>query len=59
MQYVITLEASQDLDEIWDYFLCRNINAGSRFIWILIKSVILLNLFNTFLKITNLLLLSK
>ncbi|MHC5936642.1 type II toxin-antitoxin system RelE/ParE family toxin [Nostoc sp.] len=32
MQYVITLEASQDLDEILDYFFSRNINAGERFI---------------------------
>ncbi|WP_017652760.1 type II toxin-antitoxin system RelE/ParE family toxin [Fortiea contorta] len=32
MQYVIALEASQDLDEILDYFLQRNIDAGERFI---------------------------
>jgi toxin ParE1/3/4 len=32
MEYSIAKEASQDLDEILDYFLVRNINAGSRFI---------------------------
>ncbi|MBD0261419.1 MAG: type II toxin-antitoxin system RelE/ParE family toxin [Tolypothrix sp. Co-bin9] len=32
MQYVIAVEASQDLDEILDYFLQRNIDAGERFI---------------------------
>lgn len=28
MEYFIAKEASQDLDEILDYFLVRNINAG-------------------------------
>ncbi|MBW4608209.1 MAG: type II toxin-antitoxin system RelE/ParE family toxin [Hassallia sp. WJT32-NPBG1] len=32
MQYVIAVEASQDLDEILDYFLQRNVDAGERFI---------------------------
>ncbi|MEH2318468.1 type II toxin-antitoxin system RelE/ParE family toxin [Nostoc sp.] len=32
MQYVIAVEASQDLDDILDYFLQRNIDAGERFI---------------------------
>ena len=32
MQYVIAQEATQDLDEILDYFLSRNIDAGERFI---------------------------
>jgi toxin ParE1/3/4 len=32
MEYFIAKEASQDLDEILDYFLVRNINAGERFI---------------------------
>lgn len=32
MEYFIAKEASQDLDEILDYFLVRNINAGVRFI---------------------------
>ncbi|WP_414545562.1 type II toxin-antitoxin system RelE/ParE family toxin [Nostoc sp. CCY0012] len=32
MEYLISKEASQDLDEILDYFLVRNINAGERFI---------------------------
>lgn len=32
MEYSIAKEAGQDLDEILDYFLIRNINAGSRFI---------------------------
>jgi toxin ParE1/3/4 len=32
MQYVISVEASQDLDNILDYFLQRNIDAGERFI---------------------------
>lgn len=32
MEYFIAKEASFDLDEILDYFLVRNINAGERFI---------------------------
>ncbi|MBN3885526.1 MULTISPECIES: type II toxin-antitoxin system RelE/ParE family toxin [unclassified Nostoc] len=32
MEYFIAKEASQDLDEILDYFLVRNINAGEIFI---------------------------
>ncbi|MBH8564094.1 type II toxin-antitoxin system RelE/ParE family toxin [Nostoc sp. CENA67] len=32
MEYFIAKEASEDLDEILDYFLGRNINAGERFI---------------------------
>ncbi|MCC5639430.1 type II toxin-antitoxin system RelE/ParE family toxin [Nostoc sp. CHAB 5844] len=32
MEYLIAKEASQDLDEILDYFLVRNVNAGERFI---------------------------
>ncbi|MGH1395926.1 MAG: type II toxin-antitoxin system RelE/ParE family toxin [Trichormus sp.] len=32
MEYFIAKEASQDLDEILDYFLVRNINAGEKFI---------------------------
>ena len=32
MEYFIAKEASQYLDEILDYFLVRNINAGERFI---------------------------
>jgi toxin ParE1/3/4 len=32
MEYFIAKEASQDLDEILDYFLVRNANAGERFI---------------------------
>ncbi|NJL61698.1 MAG: type II toxin-antitoxin system RelE/ParE family toxin [Methylacidiphilales bacterium] len=32
MQYAISLEATQDLDEILDYFLSRNIEAGEKFI---------------------------
>jgi toxin ParE1/3/4 len=32
MEYFIAKEASQDLDEILDYFLVRNVNAGERFI---------------------------
>ena len=32
MQYVLAQEATQDLDEILDYFLSRNIDAGERFI---------------------------
>jgi toxin ParE1/3/4 len=32
MKYFIAQEASQDLDEILDYFLVRNVNAGERFI---------------------------
>lgn len=32
MQYVITQKAIQDLDDILDYFLSRNIDAGERFI---------------------------
>ena len=32
MQYAISLEASKDLDDILDYFLSRNIEAGERFI---------------------------
>ncbi len=32
MKYFIAKEASLDLDEILDYFLVRNINAGERFI---------------------------
>ncbi|MEH2281072.1 MAG: type II toxin-antitoxin system RelE/ParE family toxin [Nostoc sp.] len=32
MEYFIAKEASQDLDEILDYFLVSNINAGERFI---------------------------
>lgn len=32
MEYSIAKEAGQDLDEILDYFLVGNINAGSRFI---------------------------
>jgi toxin ParE1/3/4 len=31
-RYVITLEASRDLQEIVDYFLERSINAGERFV---------------------------
>ncbi|PSN16752.1 type II toxin-antitoxin system RelE/ParE family toxin [filamentous cyanobacterium CCT1] len=31
-RYVITLEASRDLQEIVDYFLSRNVNAGERFV---------------------------
>lgn len=29
MEYFIAKEASQDLDEILDYFLVRNVKAGS------------------------------
>ena len=32
MQYVLAKEATQDLDDILDYFLSRNIDAGERFI---------------------------
>jgi len=32
MKYAISLEASQDLDNILDYFLSLNIEAGERFI---------------------------
>ncbi|NDJ21112.1 type II toxin-antitoxin system RelE/ParE family toxin [Nostoc sp. B(2019)] len=32
MQYEISVEASQDLDNILDYFLQRNIDAGEKFI---------------------------
>ena len=32
MQYVLAQEATQDLDDILDYFLSRNIDAGERFI---------------------------
>ncbi|QSJ21099.1 type II toxin-antitoxin system RelE/ParE family toxin [Nostoc sp. UHCC 0702] len=32
MEYFIAKEASEDLNEILDYFLVRNINAGERFI---------------------------
>jgi toxin ParE1/3/4 len=32
MQYVITQEAIRDLDDILDYFLTRNVDAGERFI---------------------------
>ncbi|MEJ1929154.1 type II toxin-antitoxin system RelE/ParE family toxin [Nostoc sp. NIES-2111] len=32
MEYYIAREASQDLDEILDYFLVHNVNAGERFI---------------------------
>ncbi|MEH1873830.1 type II toxin-antitoxin system RelE/ParE family toxin [Nostoc sp.] len=32
MEYFIAKEASQELDEILDYFIVRNINAGERFI---------------------------
>ena len=32
MQYVLAQEAIRDLDEILDYFLSRNIDAGERFI---------------------------
>lgn len=32
MEYFIAKDASLDLDEILDYFLVRNINAGERFI---------------------------
>ncbi|WP_255534748.1 hypothetical protein [Nodosilinea sp. LEGE 07298] len=31
-RYVITLEASRDLQEIVDYFLKRSIDAGERFV---------------------------
>ncbi|MBW4504949.1 MAG: type II toxin-antitoxin system RelE/ParE family toxin [Scytonematopsis contorta HA4267-MV1] len=31
MQYVISKEAIQDLNDILDYFLSRNIDAGERF----------------------------
>ncbi|NJM71626.1 MAG: type II toxin-antitoxin system RelE/ParE family toxin [Scytonema sp. RU_4_4] len=31
MRYVIAKEATQDLDDILDYFLSRNIDAGERF----------------------------
>ncbi|MEA5566943.1 type II toxin-antitoxin system RelE/ParE family toxin [Anabaena sp. UHCC 0399] len=32
MEYFIAKEASQDLDEILDYFLVRNVNASEKFI---------------------------
>ncbi|MUG96654.1 type II toxin-antitoxin system RelE/ParE family toxin [Scytonema sp. UIC 10036] len=32
MQYSISLEASRDLDDILDYFLTRDIEAGERFL---------------------------
>ncbi|HLO86065.1 MAG TPA: type II toxin-antitoxin system RelE/ParE family toxin [Nostocaceae cyanobacterium] len=32
MEYVLSIEASQDLEDILDYFLQRNIDAGERFI---------------------------
>ncbi len=32
MEYLIAKEASQDLDEILDYFVVRNISAGEKFI---------------------------
>ncbi|MBD2597077.1 type II toxin-antitoxin system RelE/ParE family toxin [Nostoc spongiaeforme FACHB-130] len=32
MEYFIAQEASQDLEEILDYFLVRNVNAGEKFI---------------------------
>jgi toxin ParE1/3/4 len=32
MEYSIAKEASQDLDEILDYFLVSNVNAGEKFI---------------------------
>ncbi|AFY58658.1 plasmid stabilization system protein [Rivularia sp. PCC 7116] len=32
MQYVLAQEATQDLDDILDYFLSHNIDAGERFI---------------------------
>lgn len=31
-QYIVSQEASQDLEEIVDYFLTRNIEAGERFV---------------------------
>lgn len=31
-QYIVSLKASQDLDEIIDYFLSRNIEAGEQFV---------------------------
>jgi toxin ParE1/3/4 len=31
-RYIISPEASQDLDEISDYFLSRSIEAGERFV---------------------------
>lgn len=31
-QYFISHEASQDLDEILDYFLSHNVEAGERFV---------------------------
>lgn len=31
-RYIISLEASRDLNEIIDYFVSRNVEAGERFI---------------------------
>lgn len=31
-QYIVSQEASEDLEEIVDYFLTRNIEAGERFV---------------------------
>jgi toxin ParE1/3/4 len=31
-RYIISPAASQDLDEITDYFLSRNLEAGERFV---------------------------
>lgn len=31
-RYIISPEANQDLEEIIDYFLSRNIDAGERFV---------------------------
>ncbi|MEA5620775.1 type II toxin-antitoxin system RelE/ParE family toxin [Cronbergia sp. UHCC 0137] len=32
MEYVLSLEATKDLEDILDYFLQRNIDAGERFV---------------------------
>ena len=32
MEYVLSVEATKDLEDILDYFLQRNIDAGERFV---------------------------
>jgi toxin ParE1/3/4 len=32
MEYILSVEASQDIENILDYFLQRNIDAGERFV---------------------------
>ena len=32
MEYILSVEASQDIENILDYFLQRNIDAGEKFV---------------------------